>query len=252
MIILAFTIVFFAGYITDDQTTMGITLLLLFCYVVFFSIRQINKHITLLVFTVAFFTFLMGRMILPIFYDTSNLVYDIGSANFSKETISHMDLSLFLSLLFVYIGYKSVFRDKYFERKPSYRDDYDVQYVRNISKKILYLTFPVALILTLEKVYQVFTMGYVAMYIDSQSSSPYLVTLIGGWFYHAFFIYLATLPSKKEAKIPLSFYVIISILSLGTGQRGSFVLGLLFVIMYLFLRNSLQTGDGHLWFHSSS
>ncbi|MBQ9230158.1 MAG: O-antigen polysaccharide polymerase Wzy family protein [Prevotella sp.] len=244
MILFVFTIVFFTGYFTDNQTTMGIALLLLFCYVVFFAIRKIDKHITLLVFAIAFFTFLMGRMILPIFYDTSNLIYDIGGANFSNETISHMDLSLFLALLFVYIGYKYVYREKYYEKEPFNRDELYVQNVRNLSRKLMYMTFPVALLLTLEKVYLVLTMGYVAMYIDFQSSFPYFVTLIGGWFYHAFFIFLATLPSKKEAKIPLSFYVTISILSLATGQRGSFVLGLLFVVMYLFLRNSLQTGDG--------
>lgn len=244
MILLALTIIFFAGYYTDNQTTMGVALLLLFCYVVFFSIRQINKHITLLVFAIAFFTFLMGRMILPIFYDTSNLVFDIGGANFTNETITHMDLALFLALLFVYIGYKYVYRDKYFEQEVFNRDDYCVQRVRYLSRKLLLLTFPVALLLTLEKVYLVLTMGYVAMYVDFQSSFPYFVTLIGGWFYHAFYIFLATLPSKKEAKIPLAFYVTISILSLATGQRGSFVLGLLFVVMYLFLRNILQTGDG--------
>jgi oligosaccharide repeat unit polymerase len=107
----------------------------------------------------------------------------------------------------------------------------------------MYFAYPFALIQVLEKVYLVIKNGYVALYIDFASSLPYIFILIAGWFSISFYIYLATLPSKKEARVPIIIFLSIATISIGTGQRGSFVLGYLFVIMYFFLRNKLEPGN---------
>ena len=84
---------------------MGASLLLLFCVMVVYCLRRVNENITMLVFLIAFFTFLMGRMVMPLFYDTSNLIFDIGGEAFSVPTLTHMYLCLYLALLFVFLGF---------------------------------------------------------------------------------------------------------------------------------------------------
>ena len=244
-LVTSLTVLFFVGYFTMNQTIMGVILLLLFGIVVVNCLRRINEHITLLVFLIAFFTFLMGRMIIPLFYDTSNLIFDIGGEDFSVSTMSHMYLCLYLSLLFVFVGYTlSSFYWNNDDKDHFIVDSDEVIVIRDLVKKLLFFSLPFLFLMTIERIFYVFREGYMAMYIDFQSRLPYLVTLFGSLFNYAFFIFLATLPSKKEVKIPIILYLVIAVLSLGTGQRGSFVLSLLFILMYMFLRNKLTPEDG--------
>ena len=105
LIVIIFTVLFFIGYAIEETTVMASALIGLFIYISYYCCKNINSHITLFVFIIAFFTFLMGRLILPLFYDISELVYDNGGYDFSLETNIHMYLSVFLALLFVTIGY---------------------------------------------------------------------------------------------------------------------------------------------------
>ncbi len=241
-IFLLVTTIFFVGVKLEDQTLMGGGLLGLFGYLMYYCLKEINAHITLFVFFVSFFTFLMGRMIIPLFYDTSDLLFDIGGADFSIRTLTHMYLCLFLSLLLTFVGYLFFFSKKELN-VVKICDSKVLRRVRVYSKFILYFSYPFALIQILEKVYLVLTNGYVALYIDFESHLPYFFALIAGWFFNTIYIFLATLPSKSDAKIPIVLYLSIATISIGTGQRGSFVLGYLFIIMYLFIRNTLQPGN---------
>lgn len=221
---------------------MASSLLGLFFILIYYCVKDLNAHITLLVFLIAFFTFLMGRMVLPLFYDISNLLFDIGGADFSKKTQVHMYVCLFLSLFSVFLGYKYVSLGN---KKPNVRfsDKQTIAKIKSYSKRIIYFSYLFALVQILEKVYVVIKNGYTALYLDYESQLPYIFILIAGWFFHAFYIFLATLPTKKEAKIPIILYLSIATISIGSGQRGSFVLGFLFVIMYLFIRNTLRPGN---------
>ena len=242
---LCLSILFLVGFVTMDQTIMGVTLLLLFGGGVVYCLRRISEYITLLVFLIAFFTFLMGRMIIPLFYDTSNLIIDIGGEDFSISTLSHMYLCLYLALLFVFVGF--IISHTYCQNEGNYHfssDSNEVLIIRDLTKKLLFFALPFIFLTTVESVMYVLREGYFAMYSDFQSRLPYLINLFSSLFNYAIFIFLATLPSKKEAKIPIILYISIAVLSLGTGQRGGFVLSFFFILMYMFLRNKLTPEDG--------
>lgn len=247
-IVAGLTILFSFGYVSMDQTIMGASLLLLFCVMVVYCLRRVNENITMLVFLIAFFTFLMGRMVMPLFYDTSNLIFDIGGEAFSVPTLTHMYLCLYLALLFVFLGF--VLTHYYWTANDEVShfstDSDEVLIIRDMTKQFVYFSLPFLFLTTIEKVLFVFREGYFAMYSDFQSRLPYLINLFSSLFEYALFIFLATLPSKKEAKLPIILYLTIAVVSLGTGQRGSFVLSFLFILMYMFLRNKLTPEDG-MW-----
>ncbi|MBQ2884854.1 MAG: O-antigen polysaccharide polymerase Wzy family protein [Alphaproteobacteria bacterium] len=240
IILLSFCI----GYLFDDYQAMIALLLILFVSQIVYSIRNLDRNITLLVFLIAFFTFLMGRVILPLFVDTSELIDIFGEADFSKETQIHICVSLFISLVFVWLGF--CIGIKKVNKYPSCRIKHDgkvITRVRFISKQILYFTFVFSLVLSLEKVLFVLNNGYYALYLDYNSKLPYIVTLVAHCFEYAVMLFLATLPTKKESIIPILLYLILGISSIGTGQRSDFVLTILMIITYLFLRNTLDNNE---------
>lgn len=55
------------------------------------------------------------------------------------------------------------------------------------------------------------------------------------------------MPSKRELKYPFLVFLLINTLSLGYGQRNGVVLAFCFLIAYLILRNTVNSG-GKVWF----
>lgn len=105
LFLLFLSFVFIMGYWGENEMVMLTTLFSLFAYQCIYTFRNINDRITLLVFLVAFFTFLMGRILLPLFTDVNDLIVNIGGAEFHTQTYYHIYTSLFIALLFIYLGY---------------------------------------------------------------------------------------------------------------------------------------------------
>ena len=91
LFLLFLSFVFIMGYWGENEMVMLTTLFSLFAYQCIYTFRNINDRITLLVFLVAFFTFLMGRILLPLFTDVNDLIVNIGGAEFHTQTyLSHL------------------------------------------------------------------------------------------------------------------------------------------------------------------
>ena len=75
------------------------------------------------------------------------------------------------------------------------------------------------------------------MFAEFESQLPGLITTLSHLYSPLLFLFLATFPSKQEARPPLWLYAIIAILSLSTGSRTGFMLALVFLIFYFCLRN---------------
>jgi oligosaccharide repeat unit polymerase len=231
--------VFASAYYYADLNTMALAIIFLLSIEIVYCLVDVNKNVTLLMFLVSFSTFLLGRIVLPLFSNIEDTISKTGEV-FSLNTNKHIYLSLFLSLLFVFGGFLISNKKNYGfinTTTPS------VAAIRKAVKKLCLFSFIFAVIITAEKVYMMFTQGYYALYVDYHSKLPYIITILGSFYYYAFYIYLATLPSKSEAKLVIVSYMFIITLSLGTGQRGSFVLGLFFIITYFIIRNDLAKGE---------
>ncbi len=61
------------------------------------------------------------------------------------------------------------------------------------------------------------------------------------------FVYLATMPTKKQCRLPLASYFLYGIISLGTGKRFISVAVFLTVLIYLVVRNRVSP-NGEVWF----
>ena len=85
--------------------------------------------------------------------------------------------------------------------------------------------------------------GYLAYYTSYSYSMPYVVRKLADITKIAFWIYMATMPKKKECKSLLTLYGIYLVSTLFTGKRYPFVSGLLVLFVYATFRNH-ETEDG--------
>ena len=166
LFLLFLSFVFIMGYWGENEMVMLTTLFSLFAYQCIYTFRNINDRITLLVFLVAFFTFLMGRILLPLFTDVNDLIVNIGGAEFHTQTYYHIYTSLFIALLFIYLGYhRAAQKDSSIPITYQY-DSVGVLAIRKYTKKLSYFTFLFASIVIYEQIRFVLVNVYFAFYVD--------------------------------------------------------------------------------------
>ena len=131
-------------------------------------------------------------------------------------------------------------RRKNYDEKPSRY--YDLGRIRLISRILFYICIVAYFAVTVDKILfrQIYTLqAYYANY-NTSSSLPGIVVKISDCHLIALCMFLATKPSKKEAKVPLVIFLIASALTILYGVRHVVLLNIMFLVIYFVLRN----GDG--------
>ena len=207
---------------------------------------------------VTFFAFLMGRTVSD-FFMPGKSAYSIPD-----DVLHHTKVCLYIALSSLGLSYTLFEKIKFVSRKSDpYKTlqaqsnknavDPDEKYnskfyitVRNIAKYLSYFTFIFAALLVISKAGQIFMYGYANSYLETSTNLPYLIVKLGDAYPVCFFLFLATMPSKKEVKIPVLLYLLNGILSLGTGKRSDFVVPILIILLYYLVRNQVNSG-GSPW-----
>lgn len=234
------SLLFLLAYFVDINEVLLVILIMEFVVISLYGLKDINRHITLLVFLVSFFTFLMGRIIVPLFMDTDSIFYEFGNAFFSYRTTKHIIVCLFIALQGIFWGY--IINNKNYSRTACRfnSNGLSVAIVRKLTRNMLFCIFPFVIIELFEKIRFFLTNDYYSLYSDFKSELPYIIIIISSAFEVVFLIFLATMPTKDELKIPAALFISSGVINLGTGQRGEFVLNILLVLSYFFFRNTLD------------
>ena len=219
-------------------------ILLLWSNMVIYSLSDIENNVALFAFLISFFTFLIGRETLERFG-----LHTIESV-FSEELNTHAENLLLISLVVIFTTYACSQSIKVKTHARNTQIDYDsIKYksIREASKWIFYGTYLFDLYSIVEIIFYVLRHGYAAFYTGFTTNVPYIIGKVGDMSPIAFWVYLSTMPDKKEAKFPIFLYVIYLSISLGTGKRFRFVAGLLTLLVYLIVRNKVNS-KGDVWF----
>lgn len=213
-------------------------------YVVAKSYKYIKSRFILLAFSITFFTFLLGRIILPLFFSTppnSHENMDYFSANIWNFTY----LALFLSLSGLYLGYSigeqkwsTLLSPLHYGNNSRY-----YYYVRKFAKRLVYVSFVFKLMVTIEIIKFVFSNGYLALYLTPPHSMPYIVYKLADLFVLGTYVFLATMPCKKDSKFVLFLYIFDACVSIFTGRRGTFMFAVLLVYIYIYIRDVYSTNE---------
>lgn len=209
--------------------------LVLWINMLLYSINDLKNRSMLFAFLVAFFVFLMGREFLEQFF-----FYKVEI--FEEPILNHTYLSLLLSLSSIAVGY-GLFNKYGFKKiiKNGTQTLVCNVAVKKVSKCVYYGTWffavaskaTVSLFISSNSYWDYYT-GYSEYLVGNLPL--YLISKIELIMPVALSIYAASLPTKAEFKSPGIFYIFYLLVSLGTGQRSTFVLGVLFIVVYFLFR----------------
>lgn len=222
--------------LTEDYSLLIVLPCIVFCMGMSYALRDFYNNIFLFSFLVCFFTFLLGGQIL-------NRIMHVYGYDFPDKIEIHTDFVLLISLIGLLLGYMIVDNTKPKKKQAEKAINYDSNYyknVRKISKYYFYATYFFWILTLLDIVLYVVQYGYISYYLSYASRVPAVLREIGYMAPAVLFIYLATMPKKKEAKLPIIMYSVYLLLSLGTGRRIYFMTGLLVIFAYMMLRNVIR------------
>ena len=230
------------GFILICVNTIQLSFVLIFVEFFFLISRYIRKgfyeNVAYIAFLFCFFTFLMGGFLI-----------NIGNINyfklFSHDAYIHIARCLFISMFFSSITY-----DCSCVRTGKKNTDFKINEcgrIIKIRKAALWVYYGLCIFsisINAEKAFFVGSNSYLEYYTEYSSRLP-------GFFFNfaavsdfAFYVFIATIPPKKQCMKPIALFLLIGAMSLGYGQRNGFVLSLLLVVVYYAIRHNL---DGEKW-----
>lgn len=193
-------------------------------------IPNYKNNISILMFLMCFFIFLMGS-----YFAYEYLDYTEGVVLFDENTQNHIYLSILIALISIFFGY-------FFARFGADYKNNEVNkekelLVQSSSLILFYLSYIPYITIEFLRVIKVREIGYTGLYLENIVNLPYIITLFAYGCRIYFFIYLSTLPSKNKSRLPIILFFIYSAVSLFTGNRSTFVVNVSLIFIYYIFRS---------------
>ena len=249
LFVLLLNLVLLLWGISASSHWLFIVLFLTWIDMMFYSYLRIEERSLLFAFGVAFFVFLLGREFLEQYFHHACDDY------FTDQVTFHTYLSMWLALISVWLAF-AFFSFK--AKKKMYTSQIErmlsgiyILRIRRYSRFVFYMTYPFAMICNGMIAFFVAKMGYYSYYTDFSgvlAASPilYLLSKIELITSASFCVFLATFPSKQEFRKPCIAYLFYIVLTLGSGQRSGFLLGLLILFIFVTFMQEIRPWEN--WF----
>lgn len=233
VVFVLFTIsfVFFSQF--RDLNVMFNIIILFMVYTGLVSFSKYPENIPFFLFLVSFFTFLLGRMVVTNYFNYKEGYNGLLGTAFSNPDIVFKILILvFISLLFLSIGY-IISLPINFKKKAINNLNKEI---RLISKYFFIFSFIFRILVLVEMIQTSSSVGYYESFSTFSSSLPSVFRLLSEMYDISLFIFLGTMPTKKESLPWISCYVLDGILSMLSGRRSYFLLNIFIIVIYYFYR----------------
>lgn len=201
---------------------------------------DLRNRLLLGLFLVAFFIFLLSGHLVYEFFGMELKYY------FGDQYYFHSNFCLLISLIALLAGFAFSQRIRGFSvhkrvsrlnRVYHGNNPETIFWIRKISKILYFSTYILWLGVMLEKVIFVQLNSYVSYYAEYTSSLPFFVRAISAMTPYFLYLYLATLPPKKECWWGLASYALYAVLSILTGRRSNMMFMFIFLGAYVILRH---------------
>lgn len=208
-----------------------------------YAAYNLKERSLLFAFLVSFFVFLLGGHFVYEYFGMDVKHY------LGDEYYRHSNIALLISVITLFISYHLNFKflkaldneDRIRRNKQNKKINIHNRIkIRKVSKLLFYITSIFWIYALMGKVSFVRGNSYYEYYTDFQSGLPFLVKVISSMAPYFFYIYLATLPLKRETRLPILIYLIYGVVALLSGRRIELVTSLLFVFLYFVLRHYLD------------
>ncbi|MCI8782146.1 MAG: O-antigen polysaccharide polymerase Wzy family protein [Dorea sp.] len=234
-------IIFGLSLISENNSFAIYALLIMHIVIITMSICKIEENLLLLLFEICILVFLSGGIFYNYFSGNST-----GMENkFSKMVLRHILICLYLSQLFVYIGY-CFFASKWEKRNTIEKGNkIEMLLIQKISFICFLVTIIPKILIESEKARIIKSVGYVESYLGYSYNLSSIVLRIGQGYTLFYWIFLLTKPSRKRTFLVLGINLFISFFSLRSGKRSEFILPILMIIVYLGFRDREENRRGY-------
>ena len=209
----------------------------------FYELTDLRRRIPLLLFQASFNLLLLGRVYVAWLQD-----YDIRLGRLEADAFDSLYWSLqilAISLFCVYLAYRAggfVFRRRELsvavEGAKRIRDNPAVPVIRQLSRWVLYVSSLASFFSLANTALFVLRNGYLTSFTET-AGVPSVVSRFALFFTPAFTVFLATMPSAKQMRLPMCVYGVYLLASVFTGRRNMIVTSLMMLALYLVLRDNL-------------
>lgn len=238
-------ILFLLEYRLGNNQGAFFSILMLFFTNLCFSLSNFSGRMAYTMFLTSFFCFMLGRMTIE--------CITIGKVtfNFTKDISEHMLLVIFLALLSLQMGMSiptNFLNIKFHKhRKKILLSKYDIDKLRAYTRILFYISSICAIIMNVERIFFIQDYSYVDLYVNFSSNIPRIIQIIGNMHMVLFILFIATCPDKRKCIWPFIFFSFITISVLGAGDRGTFVINIAMLVVYIFWR---QYHEKEVWINN--
>lgn len=224
------------------------TVFYLWLLMFYYAYKKLESRSLLFAFLIAFFIFLLDREFLEQYFS-----YKVE--DFTEQANNHVYFLILLSLITIFIGYV------FFSRKSlkgvaklEIANSMMNERIKTMSLLLYYVTICFAVLSKVVVSRYVSQFGYSDYYLDysdllSGNIILYIISKIELMMPVALSAFMASMPSKKSFKFPAFLYLLYLLISLGSGQRSTSMLGILFLLVYILFRQSINPEEK--WFRKS-
>ena len=242
---------------------------------VIYSLSDLGNRLLLMGFLLTFFIFLIGGHFVYEYFGMELNYY------FEDQYYVHSNLTIATSLIFIFIGIfltewmiafrksqeitanrkeaiteKRIAKNRVaeeieteeigseigrFEESITEKKD-SVLLIRRLSQLFYFLSYGFYLYIILHRTLFILRTSYIDSYVGYDHNISFLVSSIGAMAPHFFYLFLATLPSKKKTYPLIILQLIYGVVSLFTGRRTEFMLIVLFILFYFVFRHYYDKG----------
>lgn len=210
-----------------------------------YCIKDIESRMLLMLFAFTVFVFGMTRIVIPEYYTTDFIQNSQRwSMSFGSDVHKFIARTCFMALVGALLGFNIIRKEQ--DMFINYNVDTHSRQTLKIRKvsKYLYLLSSILVIYSIYSRFSFVAMyGYMDSFVDYSSNLPGLLNKFASTNALCLYLFLATLPSKREAKPILFLFLLISLFSLLTGARTVFVMNFITLLIYLVLRNKITPKD---------
>jgi len=206
-------------------------------------ISNIRRDFALFVFILAFDILLLGRVYNNWINYYHKILLVLEADSFENLFIALQIIAV--SLLCVYVAY-CLAGPVFYKRETAIRErgagaimqNPLTPIIRQLSELVLFISSVPFLYILLKSAMNVLRHGYLNSF-TSTVQIPSSISRLSMFFVPAFAVFLATLPNKRQIKLPLVIYGVYMLASLFTGRRTTIVTEALMLMVYFVLRDNL-------------
>ncbi len=209
-------------------------------------VPHIRRDFPFLIFVGTYNVLLLGRVYVSFLAHYSDLLFYLEAKDFYSLFIALQVVTL--SLLCIYAGYQMVGpffakREKMLREKGwgAVSQSPLLPVIRQISIIVLLVSSLASFYVLLESILKVLKSGYLGSFTQvSKDSVPSVISRLSMFFVPSFAVFLATMPNRRQLRLPMTVYVVYLLATLFTGRRNTFVCEALTILIYFVLRDTLK------------